>query len=85
MSRSAIEILNEFIGFSIETEETEEEVDMKRVCKALEDERKVGREEGRETERKTIAFEVGSEQLRFNKRIQEKLLKDCFFFSNPLY
>lgn len=49
MSRSAIEILNEFIGFSIETEETEEEVDMKKVCKALEDERKVAREEGRES------------------------------------
>ena len=81
MSRSAIEILNEFIGFSIETTETEEEVDMKRVCKALEDERKIAREEGhesglaegREAERKAIASQMKKEG--FSDEIIAKVLQ----------
>ena len=81
MSRSAIEILNEFIGFSIETTETEEEVDMKRVCKALEDERKIARKEahesglaeGREAERKAIASQMKKEG--FSDEIIAKVLQ----------
>ena len=47
LSRYAIEILNEFIGFSIKTNEQEEKVDMGKVCKALLDERQLGIQEGR--------------------------------------
>ena len=57
LSRTAAEILNEFIGFSIQTEEQEEEVDMGKVCKALLDERQLGIQE----ERKIIVTQLHKE------------------------
>ena len=61
--------------------ETEEEVDMKIVCKALEDERKIAREEGhesglaegREAERKAIASQMKKEG--FSDEIIAKVLQ----------
>ena len=57
LNHTAAEILNEFIGFSIQTEEQEEEVDMGKVCKALLDERQLGIQE----ERKIIVTQLHKE------------------------
>lgn len=75
MSRSAIEILNEFTGFSVITEEEEDTVDMKRVCKALEDERKIAMEEGHKsglTEGRKSGLAEGREQERKSVALQMK-------------
>ena len=65
LSRTAVEILNQFIGLSVMTSKKEENVSMGKICKALQDIRQKAAEEGRRSgraeERRIIASQTKKE------------------------
>ena len=61
MSRNAIEILRKFTGLSVKMKKKEEAVEMGRLCKALEEQRKIDLEEGRKEGQKDAAVQMKKE------------------------
>ena len=70
ISRNAIEILRKFTGLSVKMKKKEEVVEMRRLCKALEEQRKIDLEEGRKS-----GLEEGMKKEGFSISLIAKILQ----------
>ena len=78
ISRNAIEILRKFTGLSVKMKKKEEVVEMRRLCKALEEQRKIDLEEGRKSgleEGRKSGLEEGMKKEGFSISLIAKILQ----------